>query len=267
MLYSIHEKNLIERYLRQNPFLHLYELGDLDDFFWQHTNWYAMVEHGTITQLALLYLGAPSAVLLGLTDEPAAMRALLQEVRPILPLHFHAHLSQDVARVFTADYTLASSGLHYKMALTDPACLAQVETSHVEALAPNHLAEIEVLYQQSYPHNSFDPRMLETGYFYGIRHAGELVSIAGVHVYSATYNAAAIGNVTTRPDMRGRGLGTQTCAKLCQQLLHTTDHIGLNVKADNLAALASYRKLGFTHYANYEEYDMQYSRFALLMPD
>ena len=41
---SLHEKGEIERYLRNNALIHLYELGDLDDFFWPCTTWYALKE-------------------------------------------------------------------------------------------------------------------------------------------------------------------------------------------------------------------------------
>jgi len=34
---SLPDKGELERYLRQQTPIHLYELGDLDDFFWQHT--------------------------------------------------------------------------------------------------------------------------------------------------------------------------------------------------------------------------------------
>ncbi|MEJ7708630.1 MAG: hypothetical protein WKF84_01940 [Pyrinomonadaceae bacterium] len=34
----LHSKVEIERLLRRNLYLHLYALGDLDDFFWRHYN-------------------------------------------------------------------------------------------------------------------------------------------------------------------------------------------------------------------------------------
>ena len=39
------------------------------------------------------------------------------------------------------------------------------------------------------------------------------------------------------------------------ELQRTVDHIGLNVKADNAAAVACYRRLGFRPVAEYEEGD------------
>ena len=42
------DRETIERFLRNDIGLHLYELGDLDDFFWPRTMWYAAREHGEI---------------------------------------------------------------------------------------------------------------------------------------------------------------------------------------------------------------------------
>ena len=42
-------------------------------------------------------------------------------------------------------------------------------------------------------------------------------------------------------------------ARICQELGHAVDHIGLNVKADNTAAIACYERLGFRPVAEYEE--------------
>jgi ribosomal protein S18 acetylase RimI-like enzyme len=82
-----------------------------------------------------------------------------------------------------------------------------------------------------------------------------LVSVAGVHVVSLHYRVAALGNITTRPALRGRGYARRVTAHLCQSLAQRVDHIGLNVKADNAAALACYRRLGFQTIGQYEEFD------------
>src|SRR5437868_2648858 len=150
----LHDKQTIEAFLRQNTFLHLYEIGDLDDFFWQYTTWYALQDqYAQINQLALLYTGGTTPVLLGLNED------------------------------------------------------------------------LEELYSISYPGNWFDARMLETDHYFGIYDGKQLASIAGIHVYSPHYKVAVLGNVTTHPDYRKLGMGTATCAKLCQVLYHSVEHI------------------------------------------
>jgi ribosomal protein S18 acetylase RimI-like enzyme len=163
----LHAKQEVEAFCRRSPFLHLYSIGDLDDFFW------------------------PQAVALSAADTE----------------------------------------------------------------------DLLALYAASYPGNWLVPRMLETGYYFGIRRGRALVSIAGVHVFSPHYKAAALGNITTRPDARGQGLATTATARLCQELLHTgIEYVGLNVKADNHGAIACYEKLGFERVTEYGEYTLQTKR-------
>jgi ribosomal protein S18 acetylase RimI-like enzyme len=247
----LHDKPLIESALRRNTQLHLYELGDLDDFFWDRTTW---VADESLREIALIYNGANPPVLLALTDEPMRMRTLLHAARPLLPQNFYAHFSDDLVDVFADDYKIESHGLHLKMSLTAPHKVDAVNAGDAFNLTSADLAEIKTLYEVSYPGNWFDERMLETGMFFGVRREKKLVSIAGVHVYSPRYRVAALGNITTHPNFRGQGLATITTAKLCQELSRHVDHIGLNVLADNKSAIACYKKLGFEEVARYGEW-------------
>lgn len=251
----LHAKPEIETCLRRSPYLHLYTLGDLDDFFWPYTTWYGLVDdHDQLRQVVLVYTASAPPTLLALTDEPVDdLRRLLHSVIPLLPRQLHAHASGALADVFRPNYSIHSHGPHYKMALIDPSRLQRIDTDGVEQLTKADLPQILELYQASYPGNWFDPRMLATGYYFGIRRNHRLVSIAGVHVYSHAYNAAAIGNVATLPALRGQGLATAVCAHLCQSLLQSVQHVGLNVKADNASAIKAYERLGFQRIATYEE--------------
>lgn len=253
----LHAKDEIEAFLRRHTFLHLYSLGDLDDFFWHHTTWYAFKERQQIKQLVLLYSGTSLPVLLGISEEPTDLIELLQSIIHLLPKRFYAHLSGNLATVFADEYHTRSHGVHYKMALTDTSRLTSFDTSEVIQLSAANKSELENLYRLSYPGNWFEPRMLETGYYYGIRRGASLVSVAGVHVYSNSTGVAALGNITTHPLFRGQGLGKIVCTKLCQMLLRTGKHIGLNVKADNIGAIALYTKLGFERIAAYEEFSLE----------
>lgn len=253
----LHDQNQIETFLRSHLFLHLYELGDLDDFFWNHTTWYALTDRQQIQQIALLYTGIPIPVLLALTEEPRSMHDLLQAIAHLLPRKFYAHLSENLITVFADEYQIKSHGTYYKMALTNSFCLNTFDTTDVLPLSNSNLKDLEKLYDRSYPDNAFNSRMLETGYFYGIQQNKNLVSVAGVHVYSSQYKVAALGNITTHPQFRGRGLAKLVCAKLCQELLQTVTHIGLNVKVDNASAIACYSQLGFEPIATYGEYSLE----------
>lgn len=254
----LHDKKQIETFFRQNTFLHLYEIGDLDNFFWGHTTWYALTEAQQINQIALLYTGAFLPVLIGLTEESIdSMQELLRSIIHILPKKFYAHLSKDLLAIFIDEYQIQPHAIHYKMGLSNPSCLQNFDTSNVVPLSVANTTEIEQLYRLSYPDNWFELRMLETDNYFGIKQDKNLVSVAGVHVYSQQYKVAALGNITTHPQFRGRGLAKVVCAKLCQELLQTVTHIGLNVKVDNASAIACYSQLGFEPIATYGEYSLE----------
>ncbi|MCI0396657.1 MAG: GNAT family N-acetyltransferase [Chloroflexi bacterium] len=253
----LHDKEEIAAFLRQNIPLHIYSLGDLDDFFWPHTVWYAGRQNGAIEAIILLYTALPLPTLLALADDLAPMQALLQSILHLLPRRFYAHLSPGLEEVVGRDFRLLPYGRHYKMILTDRSRLDQVDFSRAARLSAADLPAVQELYQASYPGNWFDARMLDTNHYYGVWEEGRLVSIAGVHVYSPTYGVAALGNITTHPAHRGRGLGKIVTARLCASLLETVDQVGLNVKADNQPAVTLYHSLGFTVAAEYDEYTIE----------
>ncbi len=241
--------------MRRDPFLHLYELGDLDDFFFPHTEWYGLEFQGVLRATALLYLGnnPPTLILLGREEEPE-LHTLAEALALRLPARFYAHLSPGLGEVLRRRHRAEPRGSHLRMALTDPGAAERVDSSDVVRLAPSDAEELLDLYRDSYPGNWFDPRMLETGFYLGVREARRLVAVAGVHVYSKRHAVAALGNITTHPDFRGRGLALRTTARLCLDLRPTARHVGLNVKEDNAAAIACYERLGFERIARYEEW-------------
>lgn len=258
-LVSLHSKEVIEAFARRNPYVHAYLLGDLDDFYWPQTTWYALEESTQARQLALLYAGCSMPTMLALAEPPAGeMHDLLRRLLPLLPRRFYAHLTPEVVSALEEHYQVRSHGLFWKMGLIDPSRLAAVDASRAEVLLAAETAEVERLYRAGYPGNWFVPRMLETGFYFGVREGGVLASVAGIHVFSPAHRVAALGNITTHPDFRGRGLATAVTAKLCQELLHAgVTHVGLNVRKDNASAVACYEKLGFQPVAEYGEYTVE----------
>jgi RimJ/RimL family protein N-acetyltransferase len=71
------------------------------------------------------------------------------------------------------------------------------------------------------------------------------VAAAGTHIYSRREGVGVIGNVYTRPDFRGRGLGTQVTGAVATHLLQRCELIVLNVDPANHAARHVYKQLGF----------------------
>ena len=236
--------------------MHAYALGDLDDFFWPHTRWLGWELDGRLEQLALVYDEPDPPVLLALAEEPwARMADLLEAILDDLPARIYAHLSPGLVDVLAPALVPVSDAVpHCKLGLVEPSALAAYDTQEAVLLSPADVREVESFYGRAYPGTWFQSRMLETGRYVGLRRAGALACVAGVHVWSPTWRVAALGNVATLPELRGAGLATAACARLCRVLLGDgIDTISLNVRADNRAAIRTYEKLGFAHAADYVE--------------
>ncbi|MDG4757996.1 GNAT family N-acetyltransferase [Micromonospora sp. WMMD710] len=245
-----HDRVVLAGLLGRDPVLHAYQLGDLDDFFWPYTSWFRRGE-----QVVLLYHGVdpPTVLAFAAPADTAAMAALLADLAPVLPARLYAHLSPGLVDALSGSFRCDSGGRHHRMALTDPARLAAVAPQGV-VLGAADLPQVRELYARSYPGNWFDARMLDTGQYLGVRAGGELIAVAGVHVFSPVYRVAAVGNVTTHPRWRGRGVGAAVVAGLCGRLRDSVTHVTLNVKADNAAAVRLYERVGFTRVADYDEW-------------
>ena len=255
----VHDKTSIETFLRRDPILHLFGLGDLDDFYWPYTSWYALKNGSEIQQLILTYSDAPNLVMMALASERIEeMRELLRSIIHLLPQQIYAHLSPGLADVLATAYHLHSRGNFVKMALTNFECLSTINTPAVIQLTIDDLPKIERFYQESYPENVFNARMSQTGQYFGIYQNSILIGVAGVHVYSPQYRVAVLGNIATHPDFRKQGIATAVAAKLCQSLRETVDHIGLVVQADNTKAIACYTKLGFVPHSTVEVYSLEW---------
>ncbi len=250
------DRDRIEAFLRRDPFLNLYAIGDLDDFFWPDTQWFGLEEAGALAAVALLYTGEDPPVLLALGAEGDPRPAeLASGLAASLPPRLYLHLTPGVAPAFQSRYTMRPHGSMLKMALTRPRLAEPDGRTNAEPVLPEHAEELIRFYEESYPANWFRPRMLESGQYLCIRDQGGIAAAAGVHVYSSRYRVAAIGNVATRPSARGRGLAGAVTEALCRQLAATVDHIGLNVSAENAAAIRCYERIGGPRHAVSEELD------------
>jgi len=255
MLCTLNDKTELEKFLRRNTALNFYQIGDLDGFYWNYTKWFGLKEDNTLKAVILLYTAPSTPVLLALApeDELHYLNELLISSTELLPQKFYSHLSPEVELILEEKYNLHFHGHYCKMLLQQRVDFEKFDLSLTAALTSEDLKEINILYAESYPDNSFDSRMLDTGMYFGIRINGNLISIAGVHVFSRQYKVAALGNITTHPDYRGKGYGTIVTARLCKELLKQADAIGLNVSLDNIGAIKCYNKLGFEIVAEYNE--------------
>ncbi len=254
---TLHTPSEVEAFVRQNTFVHLYELGDLDAFNWPYTTWYAWHDN-TTQQLALIYSAYNPPVLLSFSEPPHdQMHDFLHALLPLLPRRFYAHLDPNVVNVLAADYQIEAHGLHIKMGLTDRAVLLAVDPTGVVQFTLADAERLTAFYAAVYPDSVFNPRTLQFGRYYGITQGANIVSAGGVHVYSQTYGVASLGDIATHPAQRGQGHAARVIAAIGQALLADgIEHIGLNVRADNHSAINLYRRLGFEPMREFSAYEL-----------
>lgn len=239
----------IEAALRRMPYLHAYELGDLDPREAPHCTWLASPRYDAI---ALIYHRLATPTLVAFTDgELAPLQALLASHVHTLPPRFYAHLTPGVETALAPGFELQLLGHNRKMAL-----VRRVEppAAAIHWLTADDTDELCRFYPEAYPGNFFEPSSLTRGPYVAVRDARGLAAVAGVHVYSRLKRVATLGSIATRADARGRGHAGAVTSALCHRLQDELDTIALNVRADNAAAIACYRRVGFEPCQPYDEW-------------
>ena len=253
------DKDKLARHFQKNAALFAYHLGDLDDFFFSSCRWPVIEnDNGEIEEAILIYDHPqyPTVMAFGLTDR---FGSLLEETIDMLPDKFFCHFHKQVGRIFRRKFEEKSLGLHFKMKL-DPERFKTYMTDHhlpeknnIIRLDTSHTDSLIEFYKTAYPDGYFDPRMLETGKFFGAFDHDNLAVVAGIHVYSNEFNVGVLGSVATEPKYRGKGLATTASARLTEELVAEGKLVALHVAADNHPAMACYKKIGFAIAHEYEE--------------
>ena len=142
----------------------------------------------------------------------------------------------------------------WRMGLEPAAFRSKVDVP-VTRLGP---ADLPVMLQLFGEHpdqpDAFHPRQLEAGVFFGVVEGKHLVSVAGTHIVAPRAGIAAVGNVFTHPDWRGRGLAAcATSAVVAELLASGANNLVLNVAQENTPAVRCYEWLGFHRHCAYLE--------------
>jgi ribosomal protein S18 acetylase RimI-like enzyme len=123
-----------------------------------------------------------------------------------------------------------------------------------ERLGPTDVSALAELYAP-YDESAFHPDQVGSGVFYGVRDGrGGLLAAGGTHVVSRRYGIAAVGNIFTLPEARGRGYARAVTAAVVAALLDgLVDLVVLNVAPGNTAGRRVYEGLGFRVRCRYWE--------------
>jgi ribosomal protein S18 acetylase RimI-like enzyme len=252
---SLYDKKIIETHFRKNTDLYLYSIGDLDDFFFDYTKWFGLMNGNETEHIVLLYEGSDPPTFLALTDNGIDRLILfIEKIKNKLPQRIYCHLSKGIIKAFGEKSILKNGGTYFKMSLKNKRLLIKNMNEDIRRLNTDDIHIIKSLYEKSYPENFFDKRMLGTGKYLGYFENDELIGISGIHVYSEKYKVATLGNITINTLYRGKSICQKLTSALCLDLFQTVDNIGLNVSVENLSAVNCYKKIGFEIIGEYEEY-------------
>ena len=235
------DKKEIRTRLRRDPAWSVYALGDLAPAMFSKTIWYE-------PDLTLVVRDYGTAILFAMG--PRSVREALQGVEGLVHLQVQRDALDEVAR----HATVSSPRLMWRMTWKgNRTPLLETVTTR---LGPSDVPALQDLYRDGDSSGEspdfFFPSMVDDGVFHGIYEDTALVAVAGTHLVTREEGVAAIGNVYTRRDRRGRGLGRRVVSAVLAELADV-ETIGLNVRADNDAALHLYESLGFARHCQFYE--------------
>jgi len=241
------DRSMLRAFLDRDRLYSAYALCDLDDREFLRTRWGVALVGGQPIALVLQYAGySPQPIFV--LGENAGIEAVLANV-----------IKPRTAYVASRPEHLAAIATSYRIE-SGPAMLRMwVDAAHfrpfpgdVQRLLPVEISDLNRLYQLGFA--SWLPASAITdGLYYGVRVGGRLVSAAGTHVISPAAKLAVVGNVMTHTDSRGHGYATAVTGAVSADLLRFCDQVVLNVRADNVPALAAYKRLGYEPYVSFEE--------------
>jgi len=251
----LHNRCLLERFIRPSRFLNVFLLADLDNRYWRQTTWYGLMKGRSLQALALLFGKTPPLfVLLAPRKGLPAARRLLRALRDDLPAIFHADLAPGLKNLLAGRFRVerGGEGPHLRMGLVDWRPVRRTDITGTVRMNTRDVPALRRLYREGYPGNYFSPEHLGNGHFFGIRAEGRLISAGGLLAFSRRYRVAALGDFATHPAFRRRGLATRVLAAVCRSLRGHADTIGLCVKAGNAPAIGCYRRMGFRPFGTTE---------------
>lgn len=233
-----------------------FALADLEPAYSERAVWFQ--PSGGVSALVLLYWGFDIPILTAVGNAED-LESVLGEVDAALegrPKVYFA-VKPDLFALLGRRYHVGESKEMMRMVL-DPDRFRAGDSRGVDRLSRADLQDLQRLYADGEAAGEspefFLPSMLETGLYFAIREEGEWVSVAGTHVLANEMKVAGLGNIYTRRDKRGSGLGTRVTGVLGRTLLERgIQTVALNVSVKNHAAVRVYERIGFRPRVRYLE--------------
>jgi predicted GNAT family acetyltransferase len=116
-------------------------------------------------------------------------------------------------------------------------------TAHIERLTDDDAPEMLALATLTKP-GPFFTRTHTLGTFWGVKHDGKLVAMAGERMKLTGYTE--VSGVCTHPDARGKGYAAALSHKVASLIIERGETPFLHAYATNKPAIDLYKALGFT---------------------
>lgn len=250
----------IRSVLYADPIWAAYAIGDLSPDYAPYCRWH--IAEGTSGKgLALIFSRLAPPAIFAMGGPEGVALALDQQHE--LPERAYLLMRQEHLDAARGRYHLPEESMRrmWRMHLTDDsAAVASVplpQGLRLRALDMSDSERMRRLYAHGGPYapDAFDPYQVADGAFFGVTDAqGEVLASGGTHVVHWEAGVAAIGNMYTHPEHRGKGLGAAVLQAIVKRLLEGgVSTVVLNVDERNPVARRLYERHGFETYCPYLE--------------
>jgi GNAT superfamily N-acetyltransferase len=242
------DQRVILSFLTRDRYYAAYAIGDLEPDFFQHSIWYGAEEQGEMGALCLHFTRIEPNALFTM-GRAAGVEAILDQA--LKPAQVFFASPRDHLPGIAKFYGLDTPDRMMRMVVTR-ATFREEASELPQRLGEQDLCALQSLYQLGGA-DAFAPYQLMQGVFYGIRDGDRLIAVSGTHLVARNYALAAVGNVFTHPDFRGRGYATYCTRAVVHALLAEGIDVVLNVNEQNAPAIRAYEKIGFREYCRFVE--------------
>jgi ribosomal protein S18 acetylase RimI-like enzyme len=247
----------IRALLNQDPVWSAYALADMQPAYAPYCRW-QLAENGDgpgkESGVVLLYAGLTPEVLFSSGAARGVQAGLAQAE---LPEEVYITIPDAHLPVVERFYDFGASLSAMRRMVYMGGMPVQMDARPVVRLGAGDANRIRALYAHGGPFtpDAFDPYQLPDGVFYAVEDcAGALLAVGGTHIVDWRTGIAAIGNMYTRPDARGRGLASTVLHAIVDELTgRGVATIVLNVAQTNTDAQRLYARHGFAVHCAYWE--------------
>lgn len=244
----------IRRILNQDRIWSAYAIMDLQPAFQPLCHW-AVAEDGAGEAVALLFTGLTPPILLTV-GEVATLRQAIAQLPLPQKIYISARLEHFSLLNESYDFTGSAHEMQ-RMRLVDTGKVSLPQVAGLRRLTAADADTLSALYAHGgeFAPDFFEAYQLEDGVYFGMSDEdGALVAAGGTHIVDRQEKIAAVGNMYTCADQRGKGYASTIVQAVVATLLaEGFQDIFLNVDPANHNAQRIYRRYGFVDYCRYME--------------